>query len=365
MLENVNANVREKMKELYEGTLKVAMDVGKSDTKVVCGEEGNIEGISFKFPSIISHPNDLTIYSEADLFSCSLITDTENGKNVNRTYFVGKTGCKIHTTDDNAKDGRGATKENNHDKEIAILCACLAICMAMKNHDIHTANIKAAMGMSIVEFAKYKKDKAGLLGYFTNILPVNKEITCSYKGENYIFTIVLGEMYPETLSAYFYGRSTINDTGLILVDIGGNNIQYVLSDDTGISNDASLTFTDKHGVNEFLDDLLIAEESVDAINTRAVSKTRLKNWLTGTETNPLTGEKLARFNKCFKERAKAYLAENVNDVFYNRYKDFIDYGYKKVYTGGGSVLFRDILGEENLLPDGEYANVKGFYGFIR
>lgn len=364
MNNSIIADIRENLTNIYETTLKVAMDIGKSDTKVACGET-EIRS-AFKFPTVIDAPNVFTMYGASDLFSTSLITDKgDKDKEIPRSYFVGTTGCKIHTTTDNAKDGRGGTKENNHDKEIAILCGSLGICMAMEAHGVHTAYIKAAMGMPIIEFSKYQNIKDGLTKYFGNILPIGREVVCSYNGEEYRFTITEGRMFPETLSAYLYGQSFNNETRrLILVDIGGNNIQYVLSTDTGISDDETLTFTDKHGVNEFLDNLLTAEEGVDALNKKAVSKAMLQEWLTDPTQNPLTGDKRKRFDDCYKKAAKEYLETNIFDVLKRKYADYREYNYKIIYTGGGAMLFKNILGEGRLLPDGEFANVKGFYSLI-
>ena len=234
--------------------------------------------------------------------------------------------------------------------------------MAMEAYGVHSAYIRAVMGLPIIELNKYISAKDGLAKYFENILPINKEIVCSYKGEEYKFTITEGHMFPETLSAFFYGRGSGR---LILVDIGGNNVQYVLSTDTGINNDDTLTFTDKHGVNEFLDNLLTAEEGVDVLDKTVVTKAMLQEWLTDPAQNPLTGDERKRFDDCYKKSAKEYLNKFIFETLNRKYEKYIKFNYKVAYTGGGSLLFKDILGEDRLLPGGEFANVKGFFDSIK
>ncbi len=114
---------------------------------------------------------------------------------------------------------------------------------------------------------------------------------------------------------------------MILVDIGGNNIQYVCSTNGVINFDREKTFTAKGGVNTFARRIhtMMEQNQIEPVG----SVVEITGWLADPKSIPK--------------------------------------GYAVCYTGGGSILFKnEIKASGGIVSDGkEYANVMGFFKMCR
>ncbi len=337
--------------------LKIAIDTGKALTKSLYKDATGRE-ICDKFPSAIGIVSGNVSFNKEKPFRCSLLPG--------EYYIDAPRLCNITTTNDNEKNGAGQSiSADNHDREIVTLGACLSIVKAMKALDTQYAIVDVAIGMPITEYLS-NKDKGQ---YFQSILPVGKPVRCSYGGNTYIFTVNRFKVCPETLSA-FVANSGNEKGNLILVDIGGNNIQFICSNGGNIDFDPTKTFTDKGGVNSFVRKLavLMKQKQIEPVG----AFNEIMGWLEKPKTIPASfGDAWKdRFTDLGKSQKAAYYA-TINKAFdpiHGIYSDEISRGYKIYYTGGGSLLLKDEIKADpaaQVFDGGEYANVKGFYKLLR
>ncbi len=354
MLQEVNNSIRMNMADI-KPTINIAVDTGKALTKFCYKTDDGTEKLG-KFPSAIGMADGDASYNKTKPFYCGPFQ---------KSYFIDAPGlCNITTTDDNAKNGEGRSvgEQNNHDKEIVAVGTCLAICKAMKDYKANNALIHIALGMPISEYFKTSNKRM----YFETILPLDTLIKCVYDGEEYDFTITEFVVCPETFSAFLFngGKEKGN---MILVDIGGNNKQFIRYGDGAVSTDENLTFTDKGGVNDFIAKLITLMKSAELVKSATFAE--VQDWLMCPKKIPYNDEWRDAFNKLVSnEKIKYFNSIHAEfDPVNGRYKDEIARGYKVYYTGGGAEFLKDeIKATENasLFPGGEYANVKGFYSFL-
>ena len=337
----------------------IAIDTGKALTKSYYRkqeEDGKLVGICDKFPSAIGMANINTTGDRVKPFSTSLLE---------HSYYVGIPGlCNITPTEDNEKNGTGNTgnESGNHDREIVTLCAAQAICRAMRDLGIRNAYVNVAIGMPITEFSMCKDHRR----YFESILPANKPIDCTMDGVRYMFIIRKHIVCPETLSAFIN-----NDGGsygnTILVDIGGNNVQFICYSDGHINYDNNKTTTVKGGANNLI--RRVSEQMVIKQVEPVGSYSEIMHWIIDPKSIKFGDKWKERFSEIVTSEKIAYL-NRVNDVFNTvsgKYKDEILRGYKVCYTGGGSVLLKNEIKSIKgaiIFSGGEYANVKGFYEML-
>ena len=338
--------------------LKIAIDTGKAFTKscykgtggaIVCDKFASAMGII---------PEDSIQSRNNHMFYCEAL----------RGYFYIEDPelCDITPTSDNEKNGSGlSTGESNHDREIAVLGICLSIMKAMKNLGIYQANVDLAIGAPLSEYEKVITDEEG---YFKSLLPVRRAIKCRYEGVVRMFTITSFGVYPETLSSFSLNKG--EELGnMILVDIGGNNIQYICATNGQINFDREKTFTSKGGVNNLARRIrtLMIQDQIEPVG----SIVEINGWLSDPKTIP-TGYGSTwkqRFKDLIESEKKCYFKEisSIFDPVRGNYREEIQRGYRICYTGGGSVLLKNEIkaGGGKVLDNGEYANVMGFYGLFR
>ena len=337
---------------------KIAIDAGKAYTKsCYLGTDKKLK--CDKFVSAIGMVPENVIRSDSGkTFYCDVLK---------KSYYIDIPElCDITATSDNEKNGSGlSTGENNHDREIATLSSSLAIVKAMKNHGIYNAVVDVAIGTPITEFEKVAKDPEE---YFKTILPVGRLVKCRYEGVAYMFTIATFGIFPETIASF--GLNKGNELGnLILVDIGGNNIQYICSINGQISYDKAKTFTGKGGINNFVRRIrtLMIQNQIEPVG----SLVEISGWLSDPKSIPVKygNNWKERFTELVKTEKKDYFKEirKIFDPTTGNYKDEMLRGYRICYTGGGSVLLKDDIraSKGTIFDDGEYANVKGFYGLFK
>ncbi len=318
-------------------TLNIGIDTGKGFTKSFYekrGEDGKKFGVTNKFPSAIGIPNANRTYDKVHPLSVSFLKED---------FYVGIPElCPITPTEDNEKNGEGNTKGEsyNHDGEIVSLCACRAICDALKGIGERRANVNVAIGMPISEY-NLKKDKRE---YFETFLPIGTPISCTYDGVRYDFTVRNWKVCPETFAAF--SSDNYKDYGnLVLVDIGGNNRQYIVFADGRVNTDSTKTMTDKGGVNKLVK--RIYDEAVtQQLEPAPRSLTEVQSWMLNIKNISFKPSEmfLRKFNNIVSTEKAKYLNQ-INDAIFNpvtgRFKDEVARGYKIIYTGGGSVLLKD------------------------
>ncbi len=337
--------------------IKIAIDTGKALIKSTFkGPDGRM--VNNKFPAAIGIADGNNTFNKVKPFKCSLF---------DRHYYMNTPGlCNITTTNDNQKNGTGnSIGTDNHDREIVTLGACLSIVMAMKAWGVYSATIDAALGMPVTEFIASQNQDA----YFKSILPVGVPVRCIYEGALYEFRIRKSGVFPETLAA-FYANKGNNMGNIIVVDIGGNNIQFVCSNNGNIDFNPTKTFTDKGGVNSFVRrlSLLMKQNQIEPVG----SFTEIMGWLMNPKSIPATfgADWKERFTDLVKKEKAAYFA-TINEYFNlinGNYTDEMRRGYRVCYTGGGSILLKDEIKADKralLFEGGEFANVTGFYKLFR
>ena len=336
---------------------KIAIDTGKAFTKsCYLGSDKKLK--CDKFVSAIGMVPENTIQSDSGKsFYCDILK---------KGYYIDIPElCDITATSDNEKNGSGLSAgEHNHDSEIVTLSSCLAIVKAMKNLGIYNAVVDVAIGTPITEFEKVSKNPEE---YFKSILPIGHSVKCRYEGVAYMFTVATFGIFPETIASFGLNRG--NELGnLILVDIGGNNIQYICSTNGQIRYDKTKTFTGKGGVNNFVRRIrtLMIQNQIEPVG----SFVEIAGWLSDPKSIPTKygNNWKERFTGLVNDEKKRYFEEisQIFDPTTGNYKDEILRGYRICYTGGGSILFKDEIkaSKGTILGGGEYANVMGFYGFL-
>ena len=338
--------------------LRIAIDTGKAYTKS-CYRDNEGNEITDKFISAIGIVSKNPVRASDDkAFKCDLFRDG---------YYIDVPGlCDITPTSDNEKNGSGlSTGENNHDREIVTLGASLSIVKAMKRLGMNRASVDMAIGAPITEYVKPSMNK---LAYSNSIIPLNRWIECRYEGITYNFIVKRSIVCPETISSFYFNGGT--DKGnMILVDIGGNNIQYVCSTNGVINFDREKTFTAKGGVNTFARRIhtMMEQNQIEPVG----SVVEITGWLADPKSIPkgYANNWKERFRELVETEKKEYfgrISRNFDTVNGN-YKDEIIRGYAVCYTGGGSILFRnEIKASGGIVSDGrEYANVMGFFKMCR
>ena len=337
--------------------IKIAIDTGKALIKSTFkGPDGQM--VMNKFPATIGIADGNNTFNKVKPFKCSLL---------GRDYYMNAPGlCNITTTNDNQKNGTGrSTGAGNHDREIVTLGACLSIVLAMKAWGVYSAVIDAALGMPVTEYIGAQNHDA----YFKSILPIGIPIRCTYEGIRYDFRINKSGVFPETLAAFYANKG--NDMGnIIVVDIGGNNIQFVCSNNGNIDFNPTKTFTDKGGVNSFVRrlSLLMKQNQIEPVG----SFTEIMGWLMNPKSIPATfgDDWKNRFTDLVKAEKAAYFAA-INEYFNpinGNYAEEMRRGYMVCYTGGGSILLKNEIRADkkaSLFDGGEFANVTGFYKLFR
>lgn len=354
MMKEILSDINENMKDTTQ-TIKIGIDTGKALIKGYSKDDHGNE-IKTRFPASIGIADGDVSYDKTSPIYCSLLE---------KSYYMDAPGlCDIATTEDNEKNGSGmSVGKHNHDQEIVTLGACLTICKVMKHMSLTRANVCIATGMPISEYYR----NSDQLKYFVSILPVNEPVKCVYEGVEYTFTVIDFVLCPETISA-FICNSKNRDEDMIIVDIGGNNVQYVLYGNGTISNDRSLTYTDKGGVNGFIRRLITLMKQEQLIKSSTLSE--VQGWLMNPKSIPYRDNIWReRFNNLVCSEKIRYL-NAINAVFdrvNGTYRDEIARGYKICYTGGGAVFLKnEIKSNKNamIFSGDEFANVMGFYGFL-
>ena len=344
-------------------TLNVAIDTGKAFTKYYHKKlvDGKLQGITDKFPSAIGKACDDEMGANTALpFSTNI-----PGKDI--PYYIDDPAlCNIATTDDNEKNGMGrlSGKDSNHDGEISTLCACLAICKVMDANNTRTADVNVALGMPISEFFKHP-DKDSQQKYFETILPIDKTIMCSKNGETYSFTIRKNAVCSETYAAFINSNGNEN-RNCIVVDIGGNNIQFICFTDGRVITDDYKTTTVKGGANKLVR-MIIDAMNVAQFDPYFYKPAMIMSWLSDPSKITLAKDDAKLFNEIVSKNKETYFNSIINDYFNTasgKYANEIRRGHKIAFIGGGSVLLKDRITKVKnaiILGGGEYANVKGFY----
>ena len=357
MINEARDDIQKNM-EIATNSFKIAIDTGKAFTKY-CYKDPDGKIRCQKFVSAMGTVPDNVLKADSNkTFFCGALKDN---------YYVDIPElCDITTTSDNEKNGSGlSTGESNHDREIAILGMCLSIVKAMKDLGIYNTSVDIAIGAPLTEYEKVTRDEEA---YFKSLLPVGRAIKCRYEGTAYMFTVNRFAIFPETLSSFMLNNCT--ELGnMILVDIGGNNIQYICSTNGQISYDKSKTFTSKGGVNNFVRRIrtLMIQDQIEPVG----SFVEISAWLADTKSLPSKygNNWKERFLKLVKEEKKEYFRDisRIFDPTGGNYRDEMLRGYKVYYTGGGSILFKDEIKTNGgtILNNGEYANVMGFFGMLK
>lgn len=353
----------------------MAVDTGKGDIKAVYEHNGEI--IKEKITSTIGYPDpdsDLSDYGSTKPVKVTI----PNGKRL-KVYecFMDIPGlCNIGTTNANAKNGMGeyANDPNNHDNEIATVGICVMICKMMKRCNVTSANVPLATGLSLGGYfdlgREGQKDKNAHRKYFETILPVGEEVAVEYEGIEYRFTITDFLLRPETLSAFLYlgGKSVPN---LVLVDIGGNNVQFVLYKDGQVVNNDALTYTDKGGINYFIKQYLIpAAKKVELIDEIEPSIGNVQSWIADPDKSfydPADVEKFKKAMAMAKPEYLDFINKDFNDKIGGKYKSYLKAGFPVYYIGGGALLLVNEISKINGFKAStfencdEYANAMGYY----
>ena len=354
---NVTSNETKNTSKEDLNRIRIAIDTGKAYTKF-CYRDKEGKYVCDKFVSAIGLVSKNSMQAtDNKVFRCDLLKDP---------YYIDTPElCDITPTSDNEKNGTGlSVSDNNHDREIVTLGACLAIVKVMKNHGVNRACVNVAIGAPITEYEKIRKERNA---YFNSILPTDRWIECRYEGRTYQFIVKRSVVCPETVAAFVYNAG--NDKGnMILVDIGGNNIQYVCSTNGVINFDRAKTFTAKGGVNTFARRIrmLMEQNQIEPVGTAV----EITGWLADPKSIP--GKYGNNWKERFKElvdaEKKTYFSQitGILDTVTGNFREEMLRGYKVYYTGGGSVLFKsEIKVSGGITFDGnEFANVLGFYKML-
>lgn len=313
---------------------KIAIDTGKSTTKIVAENKGNTS----RHLSFITAIKPNTDYTED---KTNHILEYEG-----KTYLVGSQ-AKSYMEIDNSKNS-----------DLHKICVMTALALTCDSGD----KAEVVIGCPLTNYYSQVQRKI----YRENMLPKGKH-TVIIDGTKRTIEIVKATVRPESFGAILYKPSVFNGKTVNVVDIGGLNVNAVSYSDT-ILNQGTITTVQLGGI-------ALCEEAL--INLQKSSNEKMAKALESLSAEQIEEHVIRGYHPKITGSREVILAAKrkiVQEIYNTLKKKNFDFTNDFCFIGGTTLLLKDeiikIFGDDSIFladnrEDMQFINAEGFYRSLK
>lgn len=321
-------------------TRLVAVDSGKSDTKVCALLNGNGSVVKRSFPTRVIDRNNRDCLEAIN--------------NTGGTGFIVEYDGKVYAVGDIANSDDSLTSnQNSKNDQIHKITTLTAIACSVNNDD----NVCAAIGCPI-EIYPNKENRER---YLNNILPSGR-VDIKINGVEKRFIIVKKMVIPEAMGILYTNPVLFKDKLVGIIDIGGLNVNTAVVNDLKLLADKC--FTNKLGRRSIENELRkYVEDIYESSFSAAEIDIYIRQGYVTDSIDPVKEKKSGEFiSGVLDEHFVSILKDCSRHEWNLRNMDL-------VFVGGGSIIFKDRIRlafpKAIIAEDANYANVEGFLAKLR
>ena len=313
---------------------KIAIDTGKSTTKIVAESKGNTS-IHLSFISAIQEGTDYTDDNTNHILEYE-----------GRTYLVGSQ-AKSYMEVDNSKN-----------TDLHKICVMTALALACDSGD----KAEVVIGCPLSNY--YNIEHRSI--YRENILPIGKH-SVVIDGAKKTLDITKAFVRPESFGAVLYKPALFNNNTINVVDIGGLNVNAVSYTDT-ILNQGTITTAQLGGI-------AIYEAALHALHK--IANEKIAAALDSLSAEQIEEHVIRGYHPKINGSREAITRARksvVQDIYNTLKKKNLDFTNDFCFIGGTSLLLKkeilEVFGDDcifiaDTLEEMQFVNAEGYYRSIK